>query len=532
MKLLKLVFGTCLLLGAQLTWSLTAAAAPSAILIAQVATNGEAATHEFVSIYNNSEADVDVTGWCMTYNGSSSKPGCIVAPDQTTKMILAARTHTTFASSAFVSVHEGFVPQARPPFSPGLADGGGTLALVNQGGAIVDSFTWTGKLTAGTVYQRGIGASGSMLDTDVDELDFSAVPFSLPEILGLYEYTPPIDICPNLPDVQTDVPEGYFLSEEGTCEQIPTDLENATINITELLPNPSSYDTGREFVELYNPNGRDVDLSSYRLELGPGYTKSYVFSGLILQANQYVSLSDTELGFSLPNTAGSVRLISPVGDIVSQTEEYSSVPEAKSWSKFGQTWQFTDVVTPGKPNVPPSEPSAKGAVSGSSFAPCPAGKYRNPDTNRCRNIATTTSSLKPCGVGEYRNPSTNRCRKLSALSGSSLTPCKPGQVRNPDTNRCRNAASVAGASLKPCDDGYERNPSTNRCRKVAQSPAALPSDPEATRDANNTLMMIVLGLTAAYGVYEYRYDMANLYNKLRMKRTKRLASRSTEKAVS
>lgn len=532
MKLIKLALSLCALIASQLAWALPVAAASPAILIAQVAPNGEGATHEYVSIYNNSDADVDVTGWCLAYNGSTSKPGCIAVPDDTTRMILAARTHTTFASTAFVTAHEGFEPQARPPFTPGLADSGGTISLINPEGIAVDSFTWAAKLIPGTVYQRVVNSDGAMADTDIDTVDFSAVPFVLPETLGLYEYTAPIDLCSNIPDAQATIPYGYLQADDGTCEPAPTELETATIDITELLPNPASYDTGQEFVELYNPNDKVVNLSGYRLELGPGYTKSHVFTNVTLRPDSYATFSDAELGFSLPNTTGSLRLINPAGETVSETGVYGDAPEAESWASLGTGWQFTDVATPGEQNAPPTQESANGSVSDSSLTPCPAGKYRNPDTNRCRNITTASSSLKPCGAGEYRNLSTNRCRKLSALSGSSLTPCKPGQVRNPDTNRCRSAASVAGASLKPCDDGYERNPSTNRCRKVAQAAAALPKDPEATRDANNTLMMIVLGLTAAYGIYEYRYDAANLYNKLRMKRTKRLASRSTEKAVS
>jgi hypothetical protein len=297
-------------------------AAPSNILIAQVAPNGEGATHEYVSIYNNSDADIDLTGWCLTYNGSMSKPGCIVAPDESTRMMLAARTHTTFASTAFVAAHEGFEPQARPPFTPGLADSGGTISLINSTGITADSFTWSTKLTSGAIYQRVINSQGAMADTDIDTVDFSAVPFSLPETTGLYEFTAPVDLCSNISGIQATIPDSYFISETGICEPAPIEPEDAIINITELLPNPSSYDTGQEFVELHNSNDRPVNLSGYRLELGPTYSKYHVFENLMLHARGYATLSDTELGFSLPNAAGSLRLLNPQGDVVGETDSY------------------------------------------------------------------------------------------------------------------------------------------------------------------------------------------------------------------
>ncbi|TXG77320.1 lamin tail domain-containing protein [Patescibacteria group bacterium] len=555
MRLLKLLaFATVIL---SLLGTAPVSAASNDVLISHVAPSGETASAEYAAIYNNTDADIDITGWCLTYNGSSSKPGCLVPPDDSTRFILRPHSYMVFASTAFLELHDNPALQTAISFKPGLSDSGGGVTLVDEENIEHDSFSWTKKSPVDMVYQRAVNQQGVMQDTNIDDIDFTLQALVLPDEIGLYEYVPPVDICDTLPGIQQQLPDGYGMNasgqcvpdvcqslpglqevipagyertSDGTCRELPP--ESAVVDITELLPNPTSYDTGKEFVELYNPNDRAVQLAGYRLELGPAYTKAFVFADQIIEPGSYVTISDEVLDFSLPNSDASVRLRNQAGDVVSEAPVYGTAPEAHTWAFTDGVWEFTNVTTPGVINQASSEESGDIAESAtSSLSPCPEGKYRNPETNRCRNISSRAADLKPCAANEYRNATTNRCRKLSAFSSASLTPCKPGQVRNPDTNRCRSVAT-ASTALKACAEGYERNSETNRCRKVAAQTPQLPDDPATTRDANNLLMMIMLGLTVGYGAYEYRYDAANLYHRLRTGRVKRRASRVSQNTVS
>ena len=116
--------------------------------------------------------------------------------------------------------------------------------------------------------------------------------------------------------------------------------------------------------------------------------------------------------------------------------------------------------------------------------------------------------LAACDVDEYRNPETNRCRNI-ALVSTSLTPCQDGYERNPDTNRCRKITSEP--ELVPCQEGYERNPDTNRCRKLVES-AAQQAVVEVEQSAQNMGTYAVAAVAATcivgYGVYEWRSGLA------------------------
>lgn len=515
------------------------------VVITQVQTGGaSSASQEYVSIYNNTDVDVDITNWCLRYNGSNTKPGCIVSTDTETRLMLKARSYTTFASNEFVTVHAGFTPQARPGFVGGMADAGGIITLVDAVGLIHDQFGWNTKSATGKIYQRINIDDRTFKDTDYDSLDFAQTTLSMPASLGLYEQAVTVDVCPNIdgqqsvmpdgydqdnagdcgPDLcrnisglQTEVPSGYRQDSKSDCSAIPR--ESAQIIISELLPNVSGTDTGNEYIELYNPNSNPVSMVGYRIELGPTYTKSYIFDRGEIAPNAYLVIDDYTSGVVLPNTSASVRVVAPDGVMVSQTGTYENPSDDESWALINNVWQWSDQPTPGSANLPRTS-AAPESIIVNGLLPCPLDKYRNPDTNRCR-AAERPVKTQSCDDDEYRNPETNRCRKMGILAGQ-FTHCKPGQVRNPDTNRCRATVSTT-TSLQSCDEGEARNPDTNRCKKSATSSANTKSrsDQPVAVSTNWPLVGAVLVMTIGYGIFEYRYDVQNMYLRLKARFARR-----------
>jgi hypothetical protein len=322
-----------------------------------------------------------------------------------------------------------------------------------------------------------------------------------------------VDVCQNIDGLQKTMPSGYAVDvESGDCQETP--LENAVLFINELLPNATSTDTGKEFIELYNPNNRTIDLTGYVLQVGPSFSKQYVFSGGQFMPNSYIVLSDTDSGIVLPNTNGvQLRLVAPSGVVVSETPIYSAASDDHAWALLDDQWIFTNQPTPSAANKPYLEPAREEVLGVTTvLAPCPEGKYRNPETNRCRNIETAVSLLSSCDEDEYRNPETNRCRKITT---STLVPCQPNQVRNPVTNRCRSVTTVS-SNLVSCKEGQERNPETNRCRNVSSVasqfdggvPTITDTEVQTTQGSLNWLSIsVIISATIAYMLYEWRHEL-------------------------
>lgn len=522
-----------------------ASSSVTSVVIAQVQTGASAsASQEYISLYNNTSQDVNITGWCLFYNTSTTKPGCIIASSANTAVWLQAHSYTTFASSQFTAAHGGFVPQAHPAFSGGLSDSGGLLTLRDSEGVVQDQFRWSSKAAPDMIYQRIDSSSVALQDTDDDEADFVQVALTIPGELGLYEQAAEHDLCPNIADVQTVLPEGTVQDDVGDCWQdvcsnlpglqsslpanyemqgglcSPVPLEGAALSISELLPNAAGYDTGNEFVELYNPLSRPVQLAGYTLQLGPSFTKTYSFSGGSIAPNQYRIFSDVTLGMTLPNTGASLRLTAPSGAVVSVTDRYENPADDTAWALIEGRWQYTDTPTPGQANIAQSMEVVTTSSAVNDVKSCPIGKYRNPATNRCRTTQPATALLKSCAANQYRNPDTNRCRNIATLAGASRAPCQPNQERNPATNRCKKVGATA-STLQSCGPGKERNPDTNRCRNVlaAASTNSKPSGSAAddSHAVNTVIVGSVLCVIFGYAVYEYRYDLQNIYLRIRHK---------------
>jgi hypothetical protein len=479
--------------------------------------------------------------------------------------MLAARSSFRLSTNEFVTAHAAFVPDII--FANTISGTAGHIRLFNASNTEIDRLGYGTASThplspegtaatapaTGKILQR-ILTSGSLLnvqDTDNNSTDFGSVSLTILPPSGLSEVVIPVDVCPNIDELQTVLPPGYLLDESGDCQAdicanidglqlaVPTGYEsldgencslippeNATLLITELLANAPSFDAGKEFIEIYNPNDRSISLKDYKLELGPSFSKKFTLPNeQSLASHAYISFSDVITGLVLPNSLASLRLISPAGNVVSTTDTYNQPKENESWALIDDVWQFTNQPTSAAANLPssviPDDPTD--GDSQASLEPCGVGKERNPETNRCRTIQVAVAGLTPCKTGQERNPDTNRCRSILAAA-SDLVPCKAGQERNPETNRCRSVSSQT-ADLQPCDPGQERNPETNRCRKSTSAQGQVEGisqvkDVDSGPIAGNMHWMLAgLGVAGAVGYagFEWRREILNRITSIKNK---------------
>lgn len=311
------------------------------------------------------------------------------------------------------------------------------------------------------------------------------------------------------------------------------------IVISELLPNPEGPRSQRPredyaFIELHNPTSEAINLIGCGLQTlsvnSQNYSNIYWFEeDLLLDPGTYLPVYERDSDISLPvGVAGQAFLLSANEDEIDAIGYEPEIPEGASWALLENDWQWTYAKTPGEANqaMPlkpcPEEDQERNPETGRcrsvgsdepEYEPCGPGRERNPETNRCRQIGANEPNYVPCDPGEERNPETNRCRQIGA-DEPDYVPCDPGEERNPETNRCR-SITTASSSLKPCGPNQERNPETNRCRTVAapnEGTIAGIQDIETVRQnpIGWWLAGFALLFAAAYGVWEWRYDLANL----------------------
>lgn len=477
------------------------------VVISEVVPEASSANREFIELYNNSAEDVPLGGWKVQLRSANNT----VTRSLDLKDTLRAHGYALLASTDHTSVCE---IADFPCFSAAMAATGGHVVVLNEAEQVVDKLGWgTAINPEGTamigppfavtsIFRKTTSDPLVLQDTDDNFNDFTSG-MHTPTGGDLYETPQPVDACPNLEGVQEVIPDGYVLIE-GTCQQLqdpdpepePEPTPNCQgISISEILPNPAGSDTGQEYIEIFNETSEPVDLTGCILKVG---NAQQVLSGAIDPGYKVF------YGLNLPNAAGGEVLF--ITNTTSSSVVYpADMKDNEAYGLIDGLWHRGLAPSPGAMSVLPVQETEEPTTSLPSLKPCAPGKYRNPATNRCKNIETASSTLKPCQPDQIRNPETNRCRKISSTA-STLKPCAPDQVRNPATNRCKKAGSEE-SKLKPCKEGQERNPETNRCRKVASvSSTNAMNDPKnaGSRPVSYYVLGIVALLALAYGIYEYR----------------------------
>lgn len=543
-----------------------AAAMPGGLVISNVISGESSSSNsEFVAIYNNAQTDIAVDGYCLR-NKSSVAFTCVTA-EQNTKVYVKSHGYLTIASTAFSSTHS-YTPDTAYASSNAIQVGGDAITLVDNLGNEIDKVTWgtsgggISSLTNGTLLRKTDPVSpGVLIDTDTMQNDFSSLSTLVYPANGSYDVVTLIDVCPNLDGAQSSMPAGYLADQNSNCQPdsclniaglqisipehfdgdangncveqdecdniagiqafIPENMLRTDGNscrwdidpiiITEILPNVLGSDTGNEFIEIYNPTEKTLDLRLYTIRTGVDADKTYAFpSGSTIAPGEYRAFTDTSMKFTLLNTSSRVMLKAIDGSTLGDTGVYASPAEGESWALIGGSWEYTNRPTPGAANVPSLVDEQVSDMTDSGPAPCPAGKYRNPLTNRCRSIVADSSVLASCDSGQYRNPDTGRCKKIET---SSLAPCKDGQYRSEETNRCRSI--VTANTAKPCKESQYRSEETNRCRNIPAS--TVPGAGFAVRPVKETGMTFVgwwaLGgvalMAAGYGIWEWRREISS-----------------------
>lgn len=506
------------------------------IVITELQTRGGGgASSELVELFNASQSDTDVTGWCVQYasaaGASYANRSCIVpeVSGSGLRVVLPAQSYAVFATDEFVAANDGFRRDGR--LSGTMADTGGRVRVVDASGGVVDLLGWGGASESEGSPALAIPASGLLrslqrvmtedgyLDTDNNVADFVLAPVKTSYQSGaLYEA---VDVCSNVAGLQLDVPDGLWRMKSGVC------VDKASINFCEdVRMNEIAANVARQYIEIANDGEVATSLAGCRIMTNRSQSTYALLPDVVLEPGEYLVVYVDETPLKLTkSTNGTVYLMASDGETEAESVYYEDMSAETSWSRFADGWKQTFALTPEAVNVyeqyaPCAEGYARNPTTGrcnkvaeaASLTDCGEGRERNPTTGRCRNIPTE-KELAPCKEGQYRSEETNRCRSI-ALAASSLKPCADDQFRNPETNRCKKIASAD--ELADCGEGRERNPATNRCRNVLAStmPTAGFAPEAVTQTASGMLGWWVAGgvslIAVSYAVWQWRFEIGRL----------------------
>jgi len=488
---------------------------PAKLIITEVQTQSASSkTEEFIEIYNPTDQEVDLSSFTLSYLSASGSTA--------SAMTLSPSVHgTSLRARNFLLVSQSSYPiGADATFTTGLNDVGGHIQI-SLNGAVVDTVGWGTAThpegqpsivaTKGATISRKLDANGIFQDTENNSADFGETTPSprggglvetavdaCPNIEGVQQTLPvgysidqsgncviePTDVCPNISDAQTEIPDGYEEDEAGNCIL----KQDCLVEISEISAQPNY--NGQEYVEFLNSSDKTAKLNLCTVEINGG-SKKTLNETLLSPGARYIQVFSSG---TIRNSAGQIVLINSLNQETAYAYAATSEGQVVNYESGNQAGVVSDKPTPGASNetIVLSDEELSAAQS-EGYADCGVGKYRNPETNRCRNIVIATAVLAACDAGQERNPDTNRCRKVT--TAATLAACATGQERNPDTNRCRKIV-VNTANTAP----------------VTVNSATRPDDRPLR--FSFAVAIGILGGVAAYGVYEYRSELRSFKKKL------------------
>ena len=439
-----------------------ALAVPSGLSLAEIKITGS----EFLMLYNNTGSTItDLSKhWLYVFNNVNPlAPGV----SSSTQQLPAANLGSgqTILLSANGGATCGAAVTGKLNIS--LTDSGGFLEVVQTslvGGVLVqtagDAVSWSSgtNSASGMIsnlpsnssapnnayyrYQEGTSYLWQKADQDTSN------PCQLNVVISGVSTPGPIN--PGSPLLPGDPPPVSFVNEtEPSGSSANNGLKAPVIN--ELLPNPvePQTDSEDEFVEIYNPNDVAFDLSGFKLQTGITSLRSYTFpTGTMLPAKSFTTFSSADTNLTLSNSGSQAKLLDPSGNVISQSDSYSSAAEGQSWALANGKWYWTKTVTPSQANVINS-PAAAGA--GSNSKKTSSAAKSNSSTGQVKGASTSsnptssgneTSKLHPlvlAGVGagavayamyEYRHDLANRLHQLRRYREARATARSATQATN------------------------------------------------------------------------------------------------------
>lgn len=429
---------------------------------------------EFIELENLTGSELALAGYTLQYDyGSGNTMTLFTFPEgsyMTGKRLLLSYKSSSDADKADLT------------YSRSLATEAGPLVLFYED-EMVDSVCWrSDTYCAGynkiSKFNKTVAArdlyTGKFELSDKD----TYLPYEIDEPSGLY------------------LPLGYD-DEDNDGEEDPLEEQKAPqcrgLEFSELLTYYTE-DKSEQFIELFNPTSSDIILDGCQLNYKK---KLYDLSGNVPSGAYYAYYLDGQ--FSLTKNPKSPSLLTlidadgePIDEVAYPNGQKKSTSYSRIFAKDGtESWQVTYAITPGAENI--------------------YQKFRN------------------CEEGKIINEATGNCVKVTSLKASAsstakvLAPCPAGQYRNPLTNRCKKVATTTSSTLKECAEGYERNPETNRCRKIKQPNDGADYAISPTETSNQTVFIgtgivaIIILLGAVYTILQFRQEIARAARKARQR---------------
>ena len=303
----------------------------------------KSSSNEWIELYNNTEQVISLEGW-----GIYEKGGEVLIEPLTGKIL--AKSYYLIERTDETTVDN--VPASQEPSGwagYGLKNDGEHLQLKDNNSNVIDEINCSDGWFAGdnktkqTMERKNPELSGN----DSENWQTSENPGGTPK----KQNSQPTK--PNLTDEEViEVKAQSFVEvkpQQPSLSEIITYPSGIVIN--EALPSPEGPDAENEWIEIFNENSFEVDISSWKISDTIGSVKSYTFpKGTKISSKGFLLLNRTKTKITLNNSGEGIKIFNPNGEIADEIN-FGKAPLGQSYNKFNSKWQWSENLTPGSANI-------------------------------------------------------------------------------------------------------------------------------------------------------------------------------------
>jgi len=320
------------------------AANPLEVVINEVAWMGTKANSadEWIELYNNTDQTISLEGWGLYEAGGGTLIEPLTGVIEAKSFYLVERTDDTTVSD---------IPASQTPSGwggYGLNNEGEHLQLLDNNSTVID------EINCGAGWFAGEGKP-----------DYKTMERKNPQLSGSdsssWQTSQNLGGTPKTKNSE----QGTINNEQKTenltgSSSLPAPLETKeyppSIVINEILPSPEGPDTEEEWIEIFNQNNFEVDLSEWQLTDTVGKTTTYSFPmGRKILPQGFLVISRPITKITLNNDGDGLNLIQPNGKIIDSVI-YEKAPRGQSFNKTNSGWVWSSTLTPGSTNIIPTPP--------------------------------------------------------------------------------------------------------------------------------------------------------------------------------
>jgi len=314
-----------------LTPLITTAAEPS-ILINELAWMGttESANDEWLELYNNTDTDIDLTGWRLEAVDGSPIINLIGTIPAGGYFLLERTDEDTIPEISADQIYTG-----------ALGNNGEWLKLYNNNGAVID------EVNAAASWPAGDNTTKQTMER-VDDLSWQTssqaggTPKTQNSQASSDDQTSENNndqastSTPPTADSTSQTPPGSFAAKKGD------------IVINEIFPNPIGPDNQNEFIEIKNISPSPIDLTNWQIKNAAG--QIFTLPSLTMTPQSIVVFSRPQTNLILNNSKEKLKLYSLTNLIIAGVEYKTSAPENQSYQKSSDGNYYWGPISPNQEN--------------------------------------------------------------------------------------------------------------------------------------------------------------------------------------